>query len=116
MKRTDALRASIMNICFESLLEMKLIYNAVDILTLDFDTKDKNITKRENADFKLTKIFHWILFNGLEDSLYEINKLHDTTFIQYEKLEFLRKFLDLHKIFKVKFIRNNYLTFLLGIL
>jgi len=107
MKRTDALRNSVMNICFDSLLEMKHIYFAVDLLTLDFDFKDKSISKRENADFKLTKIFHWILFNGVQDCLFEILRLHDKTFILYEKLEFLKKFLELYKIFRVNFLINE---------
>ena len=102
MKRTDALRASVMNICFDSLLEMNYIYYAIDIITLNFDNGDKTITKRENADFKLNKIFNWILFNGVQDCLHEINHLYPTTFFLYEKLDFLRKFLDIHKIITVR--------------
>jgi hypothetical protein len=102
MKRTDFIRASILNICFDSLLEMNYIFFAIDILTLNFDYMDKTITKRENADYKLTKLFHWILFNGVQEGLYEIINLFDYTFILYEKLEFLKKFLEVHKFFKVK--------------
>ena len=101
MKRTDALRASVMNICFDSLLDMKHIYFAIDLLTMNFDSKDLGEHKRENAEYKMTKIFHWILLNGIQDCLYEIFKLHDNAFSVYEQLEFLKKFLSFHKIFKV---------------
>lgn len=100
-KRTDSLIASVLYICFDEFIQMKMFYNAIDILTLDFDNTEQNKIKRENVDFKLNKIFNWILFNGIQESLYEINELNDGTFSLYEKLEYLRRFLNLHKIFNV---------------
>lgn len=102
MKKTYSLRSSIINLCFDYLVDYNLLYQAVDILTLDFEFDGKVREINDNADEKLTKIFQWILINGVQKNLYEIYKLHENTLFVYQKLEFLKKFLDCYRYFMVR--------------
>lgn len=105
MKSTSFIIQSISKICFDNFLELNEIKLAIEFLVLSF-CDDGNYD--ENKNINIEKVFHYILINGIKDSLFEILNLPDKIFYIFPNLEYLQKLVLFFSFLKVvNFISFN---------